>query len=47
MEKGLGYIKEYFSNGKVKLEGKYVNGVKHGFFKLYNIEYIEVQLWEK
>ena len=46
MEKGLKYIKEYFSNGKVKLEGKYINGVKHGFFKEYNIEYIEIQLLE-
>ena len=46
MEKGLGYIKEYFSNGKAKLEGKYINGVKHEFFKEYNIEYIEVQLLE-
>ena len=41
MENGFGYVKEYFSDGKVKMEGKYVNGVKHGFFEEYNIEYIE------
>ena len=40
MENGLGYIKEYFSDGKVKLEAKYVNGVKHGLVKEYDIFYL-------
>ena len=46
MKNGLGYVKEYYHDGKIKLEAKYVNGVKHGYVKEYYIEYRKMDFWQ-
>ena len=33
---GNGYVKEFDSNGKLKYEGEYLNGKKHGKGKKYD-----------
>jgi antitoxin component YwqK of YwqJK toxin-antitoxin module len=29
-------MSNYYSNGKIQSEGKYVNDLKHGVFKIYD-----------
>ena len=31
-----GKMSNYYSNGKIQSEGKYVNDLKHGVFKIYD-----------
>ena len=36
LKNGNGFVKEYYSNNTISLEGGYKNGEKNGFIKIYN-----------
>ena len=36
MKNGIGYLKEYYDNGKLMLEGEISNGQRNGKGKEYN-----------
>ncbi len=36
LKHGSGYIKEYYADGKLKIEGEYLNGERNGKFKEYD-----------